>query len=82
MSDICDPRHISAPVPNPNLTLNHNRDTKSVLNNPTLALNMTPSPGITLSLITQTVTQNSMLAGFRRHLVGKTLRNVCYCDIT
>jgi len=22
-----------------------------------------------------------MPAGFRRHLVGKTLRNVCYCDI-
>jgi len=22
-----------------------------------------------------------MLAGFRRHLVGKTLRNVCYCDV-
>ena len=21
-----------------------------------------------------------MPAGFRRHLVGKTLRNVCYCD--
>ena len=23
-----------------------------------------------------------MPAGFRRHLVGKTLINVCYCDIT
>ena len=23
-----------------------------------------------------------MPAGFRRHLVGKTLRNVCYCDVT
>jgi len=22
-----------------------------------------------------------MSAGFRRHLVGKTLRNVCYCDV-
>jgi len=22
-----------------------------------------------------------MPAGFRRHLVGKTLRNVCHCDI-
>jgi len=22
-----------------------------------------------------------MLAGFRRHLVGKTLRNACHCDI-
>jgi len=23
----------------------------------------------------------SMPDGFRRHLVGKTLRNVCHCDI-
>ena len=23
----------------------------------------------------------SMPAGFRRHFVGKTLRNVCYCDV-
>ena len=23
----------------------------------------------------------SMLAGFRRHLVGKTLENVCHCDV-
>jgi len=23
----------------------------------------------------------SMSAGFRRNLIGKTLRNVCYCDI-
>ena len=23
----------------------------------------------------------SMPAGFRRHLVGKTLRNVCYSDV-
>jgi len=23
-----------------------------------------------------------MPAGFRRHLMGKTLRNVCHCDIT
>ena len=22
-----------------------------------------------------------MLAGFRRHLVGKTLSNVCHCDL-
>jgi len=24
----------------------------------------------------------SMPTGFRRHLVGKTLRNVCYSDVT
>ena len=32
-----------------------------------------------------TVTQfhsMSMLTGFRRHLLGKTLRNVCYSDVT
>ena len=37
---------------------------------------------VTMHRVTMTLCRSlSMPAGIRRHVVGKTQRNVCYCDI-